>query len=105
MILIFKALKPLLRPLEGVYSNERIIVSISIWEFTLRYHMFLRALEERKKVAEEREARKRALQLSKRRQRQTEATERYQRAHLPSKPTSGKARPFSGENYFVVVIF
>lgn len=43
---------------------------------------FARALEEKKKLAEEREARKRALQLSKRKQRQTEATERYQRAHI-----------------------
>ena len=63
---------------------------------------FARALEERKKVAEEREARKRALQLSKRRQRQTEATEKYQRAHLPPKPANEKTRPLSGDcGYYV----
>lgn len=41
-----------------------------------------RALEDRKKLADERENRKRELELAKRRQRQIEATERYQRAHM-----------------------
>ncbi|KAK3098725.1 hypothetical protein FSP39_022407 [Pinctada imbricata] len=50
-----------------------------------------RAQATKRKVEQEKEEKRRQLILSKRREQQREATEKYQRSHLPARPPSGRS--------------